>query len=122
VSITWVGATSPQREALHAVHRELGLAGLFASSNIPTQVRHALLADAHRRCEQLVAEASDQLDGLIVVLRRATHAVEHGLLAPGLSDHIHLAHLHVLRGQQLFHDHFPARPASQTVRDPRAVK
>lgn len=115
-------ATSPQGKALQAVHRELGLAGLFASSNIPTQVRQTLLADAHRRCEQPVAETSDQLGGLIVVLLSATHAVEDGLLAPGLSDHINLAHIHVLRGQELLPDHFTARPASQPVRDPRAVK
>lgn len=115
-------ATSSQREALGAVHRELGLAGLSASSHISTQVRHALLADAHQRCEEPVAEASDQLGGLIVMVRSSTHAVEQGLLAPGLSDHIHLAHIHVLRGQELLHNHLTALPSFQTVRDPRAVK
>jgi hypothetical protein len=94
-------ATPARREALQRLHRELGLAGLFASSNIPTSTRLALLADAHRRCGERSPDASNPMDVLVSIMHRSQDAVEHALVAPGLSDHMHLAHVHLLCAQEL---------------------
>ena len=89
-------ARTPARSAtLNRLHRELGLAGLFTSSNLPSSVRHTLLADAHQRCTEALAD--DAIDALALVMRRSEDAVDDGLVAPGLSDHMDLAHVHLLR-------------------------
>jgi hypothetical protein len=86
------------------LHREIGLAGLFASSNIPTSTRHALLAGAHHRCAEALPEASDAMDALVLMMLWSADAVEHGLVTPGASDHMHLAHVHVLRAHELLEE------------------
>ena len=103
-------ATAAKRDALERLHRELGLAGFFASSNIPARARRGLLGQAHQRCAESVSECSNSIDALALIMLGSAHAVEHGLLAPGLSDHMHLAHVHLLRGQELLKHH-----ASRTV-------
>jgi hypothetical protein len=98
--------TALQRQALHRVHRELGLAGLFASSNMPTHVRHALLTIARQRCIGPLSQAAEEVEGLEVVMLRARDAVEYAAVVSGLSDHMHLAHVHLLRGQELVQEQF----------------
>lgn len=96
--------TPAVRDSLHSLHRELGLAGLFASSNLPTAARLALLAEAHQRCKQTVTEESEPMAALAWIMRRAHDAVEHGLIAPGLSDHMRLADVHLHGASEILVD------------------
>jgi hypothetical protein len=89
--------TRARYDTLNRLHRELGLAGLFASSNLPTSVRHALLADAHQRCPEALPHGADALHALVLAMRRSEDAVDAGLVAPGLSDHMDRALVHLLR-------------------------
>jgi hypothetical protein len=111
--------TSTRREALHRVHRELGLAGLFASSNLPTSARHALLANAHGAAQGASCQASDAFDSLVSIVVCCCDAVEHGLVAPGLSDHMHLAHVHLLRAQELLEERLAGIDRSPVIHSRR---
>ena len=97
-------ATAGSRKAFDCLHQELGLAGFSASSNLRAQVRHALLADAHKRCGKRVMAAVDDLDALALVVVDAKRAVGRGLVTPGLSDHMQLAQVHLLHGQELLEE------------------
>ncbi len=89
---------------LERLHRELGLAGLCASSNLPRPLRLALLGTAHERCARPAPDATDPLEALASSIRTSERAVRRGAGAPGLSDHLHLAHVHLLRGQELLEE------------------
>lgn len=98
-------SVSAEYETLRYLHRELGLAGLAASSNIPTSARGRLLSEAHRACAGQPSN-TDELEPLLESLRQAENALEGSLVAPGLSHHMHLAHMHLLRGRDLLRAHF----------------
>jgi len=76
---------------LAELHRELGLAGYFASERIPSQQRRAVLEHAHGRAHALAGPRGDWavLSALIV---EAEAAVLGALHVPGLSDHMQQAH------------------------------
>jgi hypothetical protein len=95
------GAGIGERAPLRVLHREVGLAGFLASSNIPSRRRQKALASAHISAGSDQLEAQDAESALVALMERACDAVEQGLIAPGLSDHMGLAHAHVVRAQQL---------------------
>ena len=92
------GIVSP---ALNDVRRELGLAGFFASADLPGNVRRAALARAYHPSDWNVVGHQEDDSGLVAAVQHARCAVEAGLIAPGLSDHMHLAHIHVLTAEDL---------------------
>jgi hypothetical protein len=85
-----------RRDLLHTVHRDLGMAGFFVSSNLEGARRRAALAVARERSAATLGRGDDDVDALQAVSRRALNAVEHAFSAPGLCDHVHLAHLYLL--------------------------
>jgi hypothetical protein len=86
---------------MRALHRELGLAGFFASSNIRAVRRHALLDRARARAADHLQRPPDVVRALDGLCRIACDAVEDALGIEVLSDHMHLAHVHLLSGQEL---------------------
>ena len=93
--------TSDQHSGLQRLHRELGLAGFVVSSNISSVRRRRLLEAARERCEAQIAHAPTSLHELDAVAKRAERAVEDAFVSPGLTDHVHLAHIHGLRALEL---------------------
>ncbi len=98
-------STRAQQDGLHRLHRELGLAGLLASSNIPARVRLALLSDAHERCTRPVFDADDELQDVTLLINRAEQCVGLGFDCLDLSDPMRLAHVHLLRGREVLDVH-----------------
>lgn len=96
--------TGAQQDTLHRLHRELGMAGLAASSHIPSRVRLALLAEAHERCNRSSSESTDGLEELVSIIPRSEQYIARGPSRVGRADHLHLAHVHLLRGQELLDD------------------
>jgi hypothetical protein len=84
----------PLQSELRLIHREIGMAGLFASSEIPSSLRHALLDAARLYDESPIP--GDPVAVLEVALGRACTAVERCLTARAPADHMHLAHVHAL--------------------------
>lgn len=89
------------RLSLNGLYRDLGIAGYYASSHLEPPRRRQLLAEAHRRSEPRSdsfddAGLDDTVRALVDVIADATRAVEHALARTGLSDHMHLSHIHVL--------------------------
>jgi hypothetical protein len=82
------------------IHREIGMAGLFASAELPSVSRQVLLEVARLRSEAPVAGALDAVSALEITFGRACAAVEDCLAGPGPVDHIHLAHIHALAATQ----------------------
>jgi hypothetical protein len=90
--------------ALDRVHRELGLAGYFASSALPRRRRLPALDRARARCVSNELSLSPAIRLLETLVSRARRAVESALGVPELSDHMHLAHVHILDAQKLLGD------------------
>jgi hypothetical protein len=85
------------------LHRQLGLAGYFASSSIRAVRRHALLdrARSRARAADHLQRPPDIVRALVGVSRIACDAVGDALGVEVLSDHMHLAHVHLLSAQEL---------------------
>ena len=79
------------------LHRELGLAGFFASTDLSVSTRTKALVRARRRCG--IEETERQELGMLIDLGR--RAVEKRLTTTPVSDHMHMAHVHVLTAQEL---------------------
>jgi hypothetical protein len=92
--------TAGDQQPLRALHRELGLAGFLASSNLPSDKRREALARARDRVCAGAAEAGD-IGALPALVDRARLALESGLIAPEFTEHVHLAHVHALRARDL---------------------
>jgi hypothetical protein len=82
--------------ALALLHRELGTAGYCASSNLATGRRQAALDLAHTRSRDGLKDGDRPEERLSRLIHGAREAVERALIAPGLTDHMQLAHVHVL--------------------------
>ena len=110
------GETAIAASTLEDVHREVGLAGFFASTNLAPELRRAALARARHGspCNDIGAPRCDR--GLVAAVERARRAVEAGLIAPCLSDHMHLAHVHVLSAEDLLSSGFVADTPAVEVR------
>jgi hypothetical protein len=93
-------ATDAERFALEQIHRELGMAGWLISSTLDPVRRLSLLAAAHLlattpavhhiRAHALAAIVIEGEDAVVAALTRDTG-----------SDHMHLAHLHLLCAMEL---------------------
>jgi hypothetical protein len=86
-------------ETLLTLHRETGLAAFFSSEDLPSAERRRALAGAQVGVDASCADVDEQ--ALVALLEGARWAVEDCLIAPGLSDHMHLAHVHVLHAQDI---------------------
>jgi hypothetical protein len=95
--------------ALDAAHRELGLAGFYASSEIPADSRRAWLALAHELANRPTVDVIDALDS---ASNHALSAVETGLGASAGSDHLHRAHFHLLIAREFLQPLLPRRSSS----------
>ncbi len=92
--------TDAERLALEQIHRELGMAGWLISSTLDPVRRLSLLATAHvqatiatphpRHAHALAAIVIEGEDAVVAALTRDTG-----------SDHMHLAHLHLLCAMEL---------------------
>jgi hypothetical protein len=94
-------ASDTQWQALHRVHRQIGLAGLLASSRIPTSTRQALLAHAHAGAAGGGRDWRDPLRGLVAAVTAAEEAVQRADVPRELSDHMHLAQGHLREAREL---------------------
>ena len=90
------------RLALHQVHPELGMAGWLASSHMDHERRLALLESAHQQSTTAMmlhpTESTDALVGAAVL-------AEDVLADLDQSEHMHLAHLHLLSAMELLAGH-----------------
>jgi hypothetical protein len=86
---------------IDALHRELGMSGYFASEHIPSSRRKQLLARARDQAVSPLSRDLGSADALAMIVQRAKETVELGLVAPGISDHMHLAYVHLLGAQEL---------------------
>jgi hypothetical protein len=87
------------------LHREVGLAGLSASSRIPGWSRKVLLEAARTRSEPPMRGAPDADTELEIALGRARTAVELCLSLTEPVDHMHMAHGHLLVAMDLLGFH-----------------
>jgi hypothetical protein len=85
---------------LAELHRELGLAGYFASERIPSDQRRALLEHARSRAQEL-GGARGGLPVLAALIAEAQRAVLGALHVPGLSDHMQQAHARLTGARML---------------------
>jgi hypothetical protein len=100
--------TESERAVLSLIHKELGMAGWLASSEIDPDRRLALLTTAHLRSRRRLLHASTPAQALAGTAISAEDAVAEGLADAGQSDHMHLAHVHLLRAQELLAAHLQA--------------
>lgn len=79
-----------------AIHRDLGLAGYYCSSEMPGPLRQSCLLMAHELCD------SEAADGLHVKLRKAFDEALSAcdaiarVLSEGPIEYAHIAHVHVM--------------------------
>lgn len=105
---------------LRRLHRELGLAGLYASANVPSRTRRALLGGVHDRCDQPGASIAST-GGLLRTMRRALRAARRSLTKDGPADHMELARLHLLRAMEFLTPTAVSRPSLAQAFRPRHV-
>jgi hypothetical protein len=96
--------TDAERISMELIHKELGMAGWLASSEIDSGRRLELLATAHDRSTETMLQPPKN-HALAGVASSAEDAVAEGLAGSGQSDHMHLAHLHLLRALELLAGH-----------------
>jgi hypothetical protein len=92
--------TAERRRELRRLHRDLGLSGLYLSTNIPASVRRALLARVHARCERLDRRRAGTMRGLARTVRRAVRALGRAADKAGPAEHRELAQLHLHRAME----------------------
>jgi hypothetical protein len=95
------GPGGDRQARFRGIHREIGMAGLFASTEIESWSRKILLEAARLRSESPIRGGLDPVGILQIALGRACAAVEQCLNASEPVDHMHLAHIHVLAGIDL---------------------
>lgn len=87
--------TAPGDRALNAIHRDLGLAGYYASAELHPAVRTHCLAVAHAQSELDVHSGRRAaLDAMFEGAASACDALTAALVIAA-ADHLHLAHLHL---------------------------
>jgi len=92
--------TDAERLALEQIHRELGLAGWLISSTLDPVRRLSLLATAH--LQAAIATPHTRLaHALAAIVIEGEDAVVAALTRDTGSDHMHLAHLHLLCAMEL---------------------
>ena len=86
------------------LHRELGLAGLCASSNLQAWPRRILLEAARARSESPIRGADTETT-IELTLGMARTAVEHCLSVPEHVEHMREAHAHLRAARDLLGFH-----------------
>ncbi|MGH2929189.1 MAG: hypothetical protein ACRDL8_13380 [Solirubrobacteraceae bacterium] len=99
----------PERErepqaGMPALHRELGRAAYHASERIPSDRRRALLEQARAAAQRAAHSDRERVDALQALTVQAEQAVRQCLVAPGLTDHMNHADLHLRTGRELLAD------------------
>jgi hypothetical protein len=92
--------TDTERLALEQIHRELGMAGWLISSPLDRFRRLPLLAAAHLQAT-IPTLHPRQAHTLAAVVIEGEDAVLAALMHDTGSDHMHLAHLHLLYAMEL---------------------
>jgi hypothetical protein len=92
--------TDTERLALEQIHRELGMAGWLISSPLDSLRRLPLLAEAHLQAAipTLHPRPAHTLAAAVI---EGEDAVVAALMYDTGSDHMHLAHLHLLCAMEL---------------------
>jgi hypothetical protein len=111
--------TDERRRELRRLHRDLGLSGLYASTNIPAEARRTLLSRVHARCDHLPRGRAGSARGLQRTVRRAVRALRRGVAKDGPAEHLELAQLHLLRAMEFLIAPPSPRPAAVHVFRPR---
>jgi hypothetical protein len=89
------------RMSLREIHRELGLAGWRASSELAVDRRLALLDSAHQQSTTAMLHPAHSPHAVATVAILA----EDALLGTEQTEHMHGAHLHLLSAMQLLAGH-----------------
>lgn len=89
------------RDRLRLLHRHLGVAGFYASSELRATRRLELLELARERSEERSTAAVDLAFSVAALTRDARSDIECAMKALGPRDDLHLAHLYVLGGEEL---------------------
>jgi hypothetical protein len=93
--------TTEERRRLGSLHRELGMAGFLASSDIPPQRRCALHRLARARSAQPAFVLSGEpAEALVALTLRAQAAIDRGLKVPALITHMRRARGYLGRAQE----------------------
>jgi len=87
------------------LHREVGMAGLCASSRLEGWSRQILLEAARARSESPIRGVPDAETTVEIALGRARTAVEQCLTMPEKVDHMRQAHLHLRAARDLLGFH-----------------
>jgi len=111
--------TEERRRELRPLHRALGLAGLYASTNIPSETRRALLSRVHSRCDHLPRGRTACVRGLQRTVRRALRALTRAVAKDGPAEHLELARLHLIRATEFLIPTPSPRPSAVHVFRPR---
>ena len=90
------------RNSLFEIHRELGMAGWHAGSELDCDRRLALLAGAHQRS---VTAAMLHPPGTPHALAAVAIIADDALSDLAQADHMHVAHLHLLSAMALLANH-----------------
>ncbi len=86
---------------LRLLHRHLGMAGFYASSELRATRRRDLLALARERSEKRSTAAAELASSVAALTRDARFDIEGAMKALGPRDDLHLAHLYVLGAEEL---------------------
>jgi hypothetical protein len=89
-----------KRRELRRLHRDVGLAGLYISTTMPSELRRRLLARVHARHDRLSGNRAGAARGLHRVLKRATRELSRAIVSGGAAEHRELAQLHLLRATE----------------------
>jgi hypothetical protein len=89
------------RGRLRLLHRHLGMAGFYASSELRATRRRELLELARERSEKRSTAAVDLASSLAALTRDGRSDIEGAMKALGPRDDLHLAHLYVLGAEEL---------------------
>ena len=93
-------AVDAHRRELRRLHRDVGLAGLYISTTMPSELRRRLLARVHARHDRLSGHRAGAARGLHRVLKRATRELSRTIASGGAPEHRELAQLHLLRATE----------------------
>jgi hypothetical protein len=96
--------SASDRNALTAIHKQLGLAGWIVSSDLEPDCRMTLLTRAQRRSIEPLSYPTAELD-LVEIVVIAEDAVTAGLADSEETEPLYLARVHLLRAMDLLHCH-----------------
>lgn len=84
-----------------SVHRELGMAGYLASTEIPSCKRRSLLAQAHEALTGAPSDAGEEEYTILKLITSAAAETVEALLVPALAEPVQLATEHLARARHL---------------------